>query len=172
MRFLLGLAALLLIASPSASLGQLLMPTPEHEWLKESVGEWDFKMSAGGAEFAGVVTRKLGIGGLWVVNDLDLDFGGAKFAGHGLDTYDPVKKKFVGYWFDSNSATPIASEGELSADKKTLTLRGKGPNESGDLVDYKMVTEYKDKDNHIFKMWRGDLEGDPVMVATYVRKKK
>lgn len=166
-------AACALLVCCAPLFGQGTAPGPEHEWLKEQEGEWEFKMVGGGQEMVGSVTYKMGLGGLWLVSDLEVDMGGGfKFVGHGLDTYDPTKKKFVNIWVDSMMAAPIVSEGELSADKKTLTMLGKGPGQDGKTVEYKMVTEYKDKDTHIFKMWSGDLSGDPMMTATYTRKKK
>ena len=38
---------------------------------------------------------------------LESEFGGQKFQGHGMDCYDPVKKKYVGIWVDSWSTAPM-----------------------------------------------------------------
>jgi hypothetical protein len=54
---------------------------------------------------------------------------------------------------------------------KTITMTGKGPSPEGKTVEYKMSTEYKDRDTHFFKMWMGDTQGAPMMSATYKRAK-
>jgi Protein of unknown function (DUF1579) len=165
-------AALLMLGNVTWSYGQFPEPGKEHEFLKQSEGEWDIKMDAGGtATSMGSAKYKMAMGGLWLVSDVEMDMQGTKFTGHGLDSYDPAKKKYVGVWVDSMTTSPIVIEGELSADMKTLTMSGKGPGQDGKTTDYKMITEYKDKNTHIFKMWSGSLTGDPMMTLTYVRKK-
>ncbi|MCW5559929.1 MAG: DUF1579 family protein, partial [Verrucomicrobiae bacterium] len=148
-------------------------PSKEHQFLKEYEGEW--------AVYSGLDTNsppqgttkyKMAIGGLWLVSDAELDFGGLKFIGHGLDSFDLAKKKYAGVWVDSQITGPIVYEGELSADGKTLTCLGKGPGgQDGKVTDYKLVTEFKNKDLHVFKLWGGNLTGEPMLTLTYVRKK-
>lgn len=165
-------AALLMLGSASLSMAQFPQPGKEHEFLKQSEGEWEIKMEAGGtAASIGTAKYKMGMGGLWLVSDVEMDMQGTKFSGHGLDSYDPAKKKYVAVWTDSMSTMPIVTEGEMSADMKTLTMTGKGPGQDGKETDYKMITEYKDKNTHVFKMWSGTLTGDPMMTLTYTRKK-
>jgi hypothetical protein len=168
MRFLLVLLSTVLLL-PAASFAQeFAKPTKEHEMLKELEGEWEFVLEGG---VTGTATYKMQHGGLWLESKLEMPMPTGKFTGQGLDSYDPNKKKFVSIWVDNMSSTPIISEGVYDAAKKTLTMAGKGPNESGQLVDYKMVTHYKDKDTHTFKMWMGSATGAPMMDATYKRKK-
>jgi hypothetical protein len=50
-------------------------------------------------------------------------------------------------------------------------MTGKGPSPDGTTTDYKTETEYVSKDKHVFKMWMGTTTGEPMMVATYERKK-
>jgi hypothetical protein len=52
-----------------------------------------------------------------------------------------------------------------------ITMTGKGPSPDGTTTDYKTETEYVSKDKHVFKMWMGTTTGEPMMVATYERKK-
>ena len=165
-------SALLMLGSVSFSFGQVTEPSKEHEFLKQSEGEWEIKMETAGASASlGVAKYKMSMGGLWLSSDVEMDMQGTKFSGHGLDSYDAAKKKYVSVWVDSMSTAPIVTEGELSADMKTLTMSGKGPGQDGKMTDYKMITEYKDKNTHIFKMWSGTLTGDPMMTLTYSRKK-
>lgn len=166
-------AILLLVGASAQVFGQGATAGKEHEWLKENEGEWDLKMEVGGAQApVGTCTYKMTMGGLWLVCDVQMDMEGTKFTGHGIDGYDPAKKKYIAIWTDSMSAAPIICEGDLSADKKTLTMTGKGPSPTGEIAEIKMVTEYKDKDHHTFKMWMGDTKGEPMMTLLYTRKKK
>ncbi len=167
-------AALLMLGTVSSSFGQEQpKPSKEHEFLKQSVGEWAVHMGGDASSPAiGTSKHKIAMGDLWLISDAELDFGGAKFTGHGIDSYDPVKKKYVGVWVDSMTTAPIVFEGDLSADGKILTVTGKGPgSQDGKTTDYKMVTEYKNKNSHVFKMWSGTLTGEPMLTLTYVRKK-
>jgi Protein of unknown function (DUF1579) len=158
-----------LLFSASQSIAQEpIKPGKEHAFLKEAVGEWDVTFDG---NMKGTSSYKMVHNDLWLESKVAMDMPQGKFTGQGLDSYDPVKKKYVAIWVDSMSASPIVMEGDMDAATKTLTLTGKGPDPTGKLVEYKMSTEYKDKDNHIFKMWMGDLKGDPMMTAVYKRKK-
>jgi hypothetical protein len=138
--------------------------------LAETEGEWDVTIDMEGAPMKGLCKYKMEHGGLWLTSTLEMDMGGVKFTGTGYDSYDPAKKKYVGIWIDSMSASPMTLEGELSKDGKKLTMLGKGPDQSGKTVDVKTETEYVSKDKHVFKLWMGDLKGAETMKATYSRK--
>src|SRR5215467_4593882 len=109
-------------------------PGPEHKQLKKLEGTWKTTMKAGGMEFKGTMTYKMELNGLWLVGSLESDLGGQKFYGKGLDTYDARKKKYVSYWFDSMSTTPMTLEGTLDQAKKQLTMVGEGPGMDGKLA--------------------------------------
>ena len=70
-------------------------PGPEHKMLKELEGTWTTTMKAGGMESKGSVTYKMELGGFWLTGTLESDLFGSKFIGKSLDSYNPVKKKFV-----------------------------------------------------------------------------
>lgn len=146
---------------------QPVMPGKEHEFLKESVGEWDVDFDG----MKGKSVYTMVHNGLWLESKIEMQMPQGKFTGQGLDSYDPVKKKYVAIWVDSMTTSPIVMEGDMDAKTKTVTMLGKGPDPEGKTVDYKMSTEYKDKDTHYFKMWVGNLQGDPMMKATYKRTK-
>jgi hypothetical protein len=146
-------------------------PGPEHEILKQNEGTWiaATKMPDG-TESKGESTSKMECGGLWLVTNFEGDFGGMKFQGKGLDSYDPAKKKYVAVWVDSMTTAPMFLEGTYDEKAKTLTMTGEGPGPDGKPTKYKMVTKYKDKDHHDFQMFMGDVE-TPMMTIAYTRKK-
>jgi Protein of unknown function (DUF1579) len=161
--------ALAVLAGPAAG-QEPPKPGPEHKGLKKLEGTWDTTMKAGGVEHKGTVTYKMELGGLWLVGSLESDLGGQKFSGKSLDTYDARKKKYVGYWFDSMSATALAMEGSYGKDGKTLTMVGEGPGPDGKPAKWKSVSTMPDDDTINMSMYVGDAK-DPMFTVTYKRKK-
>jgi hypothetical protein len=146
-------------------------PGPEHAQLKKLEGTWDSTMKAGGMEHKGSMTYKMELGGLWRVGSLESDLGpGVKFYGKGMDTYDAKKKKYVSYWFDSMSATPLVMEGTYDGEKKTMTMVGEGPGMDGKPARWKSVSKFPDDDTAEMSMYVGDGK-DPMFTVTYKRKK-
>src|SRR4029079_17734002 len=86
--------------APAARAQEPPKPGPEHEVLKKMVGDWDLTMKFGGMDSKGKVTYKMGLGGQWLVSDLESELLGSKFYGHGMDTYDAASKKYVSVWID------------------------------------------------------------------------
>jgi hypothetical protein len=148
-------------------------PGPEIEKLKALEGTWDATIKMQGGESKGTATYKMGVGGMWLVSDFEGDFGGMKFQGKGMDTYDAGKKKFVTVWVDSMSSSPMIMEGEYDKDGKVLTLIGEGPGEDGKPTKYKSVSQLKDKDTMLFTMSAVGKDGKDaeMMTITYKRKK-
>lgn len=149
---------------------ELPKPGPEHQVLKKLEGNWDTTMKFGGMESKGTMTYKMELGGLWLVGSLSSDLGGQKFSGKGLDSYDPAKKKYVGYWFDSMSATPLAMEGAYDKETKTMTMVGEGPGPDGKTAKWKSVSTMPDEDTINQSMYVGDGK-EPMFTVTYKRKK-
>ena len=138
--------ALAAVATPAAWTQEPQKPGPEHEFLKKMAGTWDVTMKGGGIEAKGVITYKMDLGGLWLLSSLESEIGGMKFQGHGMDSYDLIKKKYVGVWVDSMSTSPLVMEGTFDKEKKTLTMTGEGPGMDGKPTKYKSVTKKPDKD--------------------------
>ncbi len=146
-------------------------PGPEHEWLKESEGTWDFTLKGGAGK--GTSTAKMGMGGLWLTEHAKGEFGGKPFEGGGATTYDADKKKFVNVWIDSMSTSPMVSEGTYDKAQKTLTLVGQMPIAGGTSVKATLVTVFKDADTKTFTlsaMVDGKLA--EMMQITYKRREK
>lgn len=162
--------ALTVLVVPAAQAQEGPKPGPEHELLKKHVGTWDLTMKFGGMESKGTVTYKMDLGGLWLTSHLESELAGTKFQGHGMDTYDPAKKKYVGVWIDSMSTSPMVMEGTFDAAKKTLTMVGDGPGMDGKPTKYKAVSEWKDENTLDFSMTIGG--GDqPAFTIVYKRRK-
>jgi hypothetical protein len=145
-------------------------PGPEHDVFKKLVGTWDTTMKAGGMEFKGTATYKMELGGLWLGSALEMDLGGMKFEGKGMDTYDATKKKYISVFFDSMGTSPMVMEGTYDKDKKTLTLEGEGPGTDGKPAKWKSVSTMPDNDTLNFSMYVGGAK-EPMFTIVYKRKK-
>lgn len=160
----------LVVAARPAPAQDTPKPGPEHEVLKKMEGNWDLTMKFGGAETKGTVVYKMELGGLWLVGTLESELFGSKFTGKGLDTYDPVKKKYVAVWVDSMSTSPMVMEGNYDKAKKTLTMAGEGPGMDGKPTKYRSVSEMPDDNTINFSMYMGDGK-EPAFTIVYKRKK-
>lgn len=148
-------------------------PGPEHALLKQFEGTWDASVKAGPNESKGVMVYKMDLNGLWLVSDFQGSIGPEKFQGKGLDSYDPMKKKFVGVWVDTMSTAPMIAEGSFDKAGKVLTMNSEAPDPDGKPTKYKMVTEIKDKDSMVFTIFAPGPGGKEVgmMTIQYKRKK-
>jgi len=171
---IIGSLLLALILAPVAALGQTPpAPGPEHEQLKKLEGTWNAKIKMGDAESAATATYKMVCGGLWLMSDFQGDFMGQKYQGHGMDTYDPEKKKYVSVWMDSLSARPLMLEGTYDKAKKTMTMTGEVMGPDGKMAKQKIVTQMPDDDHLILAMYIVGPDGqeNKMMTIEYSRKK-
>jgi hypothetical protein len=122
-------------------------PGPEHAVFKMDVGTWDaiVEMVPGpGApvqKSKGVETNRIGCGGLCLINDFKADVMGMPFEGHGVSTWDPAKKMYVGSWTDSMSTGLAIGESTYDAKAKKWTGTMEGPDMTGKIVKSRSVGE-------------------------------
>jgi len=168
LRALLTSVALLNLV-PSAWAQEPPKPGKQHDHLKRLVGIWDAETESG----KGTMTYKMDLGGLWLIGDFEGEFGGMKFQGKGLDTYDSATKKYRSVWVDSFSTAPRIMEGNLDKDNKVMTMTGEGPGQEGKTTKYKSITEITDADTVNFDLFMVENHGkeQPMVKITYKRKK-
>lgn len=166
---MIAMAAAVLVTMPLAA-QEMPKPGPEHALLKTREGTWETTMKAGGQDSKGTVTYKMGLGGFWLTGDMDSEMFGAKFLGHSLESYNPVKKKYVSIWVDSMSPAPVTMEGTYDKEKKTYTMEGEGPGMDGKSAKFKSVTKVPDADTIEMTMYIGDTK-DAAFTVIYKRKK-
>lgn len=153
-------------------------PGPEHEVLKEDVGTWDasIEMMAPGAPplppSKGVEVNTIGCSGLCLVTDFKGEVMGGPFEGHGVTTWDPTKKLFVGGWSDSMTAGLATTESTWDAAKKTLNTTMITPDGTGSTVKLRSTVEYS-PGKRVFSMFMPGPDGKevPTLRITYSRKK-
>ena len=147
LRALLSGVALLILLLP-AQAQEPPKPGKEHDHLKRLVGTWEAESDFG----KGTMTYKLDLGGLWLLGDFDGEFGGMKFQGKFLDTYDPATKKYRSIGVDSFSTAPRIMEGNLDKDHKVMTMTGEGRGSDDKPAKFKSITEIKGPDTVNFSL--------------------
>jgi hypothetical protein len=169
MSWALALLGLILVGTSSAR-AQFPKPGPEQEKLNKLAGTWDLTMKAEGLDTKGTAVYKVILGDMWLESSFEADIFGNKFTGKGLDTYDPVKKKYVSVWADCVNTFPMIMEGDYDKEKKTLTLTGEGRGPDGKLQKHKSITEMKDENTMLFTMYVDDAK-EPIFTISYTRRK-
>ena len=169
---------LFLSAAPVSAQPPMPKPGPEHEILKMEAGVWDAVVEASGGPGApattskGVETSTVGCGGLCLITDFKGEMGpGIAFEGHGVTTWDPAKRKYVGSWTDSMSQGLMVTESAFDPATKRFSGEMEGPDMTGKLVKIHATTEFKGN-QRVFTMSTPGPDGKPaeMMKITYTRR--
>ncbi len=165
--------ALAIWLAPNTRAQEPPKPSPELEHLKQLEGTWDATVKAGPEESKGTMTYKMGLGGMWLLSHFEGQFAGGKFEGRGMDTYDPIKKKYINVWADSMVPQILVMEGDYDKENKTLTLTGERQTPDGKPIKFKSVVKLVDADTMEFTMSGPGPEGkEGVMVSISYKRKK
>lgn len=149
--------------------------TPEHRALMKMVGTWDATLSFPGQDqksHATAVYRP--VGEFWVASDFNGEMMGGPFIGHGIDGYDPAKKKFVSVWVDSWITEVLSFEGTHDAATRTTTMTGMGHDpQTGAPMQYKNVSTMTSDDAMTFVMGVVGPDGSAseMLRIEYTRRK-
>lgn len=162
---------LYLLGGQSVSAQEPQTPGPEQAELKALEGTWDAVMKmADGSEMKGVAEYKMICEGMWLQSDFQSDFGGMKFHGRGLDSYDSATKKWNSIWVDSMNGSPMTLTGTKDGKKMVMTGEGPGPN---GVAKYKTISVNESADKMTFQMFMVTDGGEAeLMKVTYTRRKK
>jgi hypothetical protein len=138
--------------------------------LKEMVGTWEATVEIAGAQPSkGTMVYKLEMNSQWLVGRFTGDFGGMPFSGMGLDTYEPNLKKYVSVWVDSMSHSPLVMRGDYDEATHTVAMTGKGPDQSGKMVEMKSTLKIDGKDGMTFTLTNQENPRDTLTIR-YKRK--
>jgi len=194
--FILVLAAMAVAVAaqdkPAAPAGAPQMPPlpkpgPEHAIFKEVAGTWDAKVEtfmvpgAPPAVSKGTETSRVACGGLCLISDFKGSFvmgppstPATPFDGHGTETYDMGKKKYVGSWVDSMSAGLSISEGTHDAATKTTNGWIEGPDLTGKVSKMRSTVTMTDPNMRVLSMYNVGPDGKELlgMRITYTRRKE
>ena len=175
---MLSLLAAPLAAQTPAQAPPMPKPGPEHAPLKMDVGTWDavVEMNAGPGTAAmtskGVEVNTLGCGGLCLITDFKGEAMGMPFTGHGLMTWDAVKKKYAGSWTDSMSMGLAVIESTYDPATKKWNGTMEGPDMTGKVMKSRSVIENAGAKRVMTAYAPGpDGKDMQMMKITYTRRK-
>jgi hypothetical protein len=147
---LFGLLNLAALAHAAQQPPPMPKPGPEHQVLAMDEGTWDavieFTPAPGAPPMTskGVETDRMGCNGLCLVTEFKGEMMGMSFEGHGVATWDVVKKKYVGSWTDSASSGMGLSESTWDPAAKRMSGWSQGPDMTGKVVKMTTTVDYKD----------------------------
>lgn len=153
----------------------------EHEWLKQLVGDWTVEsemwMAPGAEPERGSGREKVrSVGGLWAFGEGRATMhDGHEFEYYSMLGFDVSFKEYRGAWFASESSHLWKYIGEMSADKRVLTLNCEGPDmfRDGETANYRDVIEIVDADHRTLSSYGQDENGNwqQFMKSSYTRVK-
>jgi hypothetical protein len=174
-----GASALAAAQPPAQQMPPMPKPGPEHAVLKMDEGTWDAVVEITPAPGApvqkskGVEVNTVGCGGLCLITDFKGDMMGSPFQGHGVATWDPAKKKYVGTWTDSMSTGLAMGESTYDPATKKWTGWMEGPDMTGKVTKSRSVVEWRGATTRVFTMYSAGPDGKEMegMKITYTRRK-
>lgn len=150
---------------------------PQHAMLQKLAGAWDAVVivtAPDGSEQRSKATMQTEKhGNFHTVDRFDGGFMGVPFIGRGINSYCPLRKKYVTFWTDSMSPTPVVLTGDYDEAKKELTMNGECMGPGNEMVPMRTVTRFTDADHYTFTMFGPDADGKEAKHLTieYTRKK-
>jgi hypothetical protein len=169
------------LAGPDGWQGPPSLPKPgaEHQLFKMDEGTWDAAIEVSPPDgpamtSKGVEVNTIGCGGMCIITDFKGEaMPGVPFAGHGVGTWDTVKKKYVVSWTDSMSQGLAIGEASWDPAKKQLAGWVEGPDMTGKVMKMRTLGEYKAPDTRVFTSFAPGPDGKEIqtMRITYTRRK-
>jgi hypothetical protein len=98
---------------------------------------------------------------------------GMPFQGHGVTTWDPVTKKYVGSWVDSMSQGMATTEATYDPATKKMESWMQARDMTGQLAKMRSVDEHPDADHKTMTMFMNGPDGKEAqgMKISYTRRK-
>lgn len=148
--------ALLLSGSTTLVAQEASSAPPELDVFKSEVGTWDVEIKAWTGPGEPTVTQGKEIsrmlGDSWLLVDFEGKMMGLEFQGHGMYSYDPVKKHYVGTWVDSMSSRKMDMTGVHNSENQTMTYVGMAPGADGKLAKHELKTRYNGDGTRVMTM--------------------
>ncbi len=154
-------------------------PGEGHKLLEPLIGSWDVqstmweKPGNPPEKGSGVAEDSWVLGGRFVREEFQGEFGGMKFQGLGYTGYDNYKKKYVGSWMDTMGTMMMHSIGTVDASGKVFTATSTIDDiMTGKPMKVREVTRIVDNNKHVMEMFGPDPSGKEfkMMEIVYTRK--
>ena len=154
-------------------------PGEGHKVLEPMIGSWNVKSTsweAPGApptQGAGTAESSWILGGRFVREDFQGEFGGMKFQGLGYTGYDNFKKKYVGTWMDTMGTMIMVMTGTADPSGKVLSTTSTMDDAvTGKPMKVRTVTRIVDASKHVMEMFGPDRSGKEFKMMEIVYTKK
>lgn len=161
---------------------KLSMPTEQHKIIQNFAGTWnaEVKMWMDPSQKEpnvsnGVMKGTLLHGGRFLLAEFTSNFMGMDFTGTMTWGYNTIQKRYESTWFDSFGTYMLISQGQPSADGKTVTSTAQFsmPGPDGKLMDISQREKlvWVSADKYTMEMWHAtkDQGEMKVMEITYTR---
>jgi Protein of unknown function (DUF1579) len=154
-------------------------PGEGHKLLEPLIGSWNVqstmweKPGEPPQKGAGLAEASWVLGGRFVKEEFQGDFGGMKFQGLGYTGYDNYKKKYIGSWMDTMGTMMMTSIGTVDASGKVFTSTSHMDDVmTGKPMTVRMVTRIVDNNKRVMEMFGPDPSGKEfkMMEIVYLRK--
>jgi Protein of unknown function (DUF1579) len=176
-RSVLALALAMVALSARADDKPKEFPSEQHKQLDVLAGTWDvattFKF--GGQERQGKATceSKWVLGGRHLHQQYQSTINGRPFTVLQILGYDTARKTFFELKLDSMDNGVMHNEGTISADGKTLTMRGDRTDPmTGQAGKIRTVTTITDKDHYALEWYMTGADGKEERTVTLVHTRK
>ncbi|MEO6213842.1 MAG: DUF1579 domain-containing protein [Vicinamibacterales bacterium] len=164
--------------TPAQQMPPMPKAGPDHEVFKMDVGTWDavveFIPGPGAPPMTskGVEVNTLGCSGMCLITDFKGEAMGSPFAGHGVMTWDPAKKKYMGSWTDSMSTGLMIGESTYDPAAKKWSGTMEGPDMTGAVTKMRTVVDMQGASRVMTSFGPGpDGKEMQMMKITYTRRK-
>ncbi len=169
-------AAVTIAPGQDPEAGPMMPPPKELKALYFMKGEWDadLKMFEPGKPplpFKGTVKTGDALRGMWIETRHDSDMGGMPMQGLQMTSYDPGKKKYMAYWFDSVGPGGLELWGSLKGQTLVLTSdRVEIPGMPGKHA-FRATTSLKGAGKLLFRLEMNSGKGwHPMIEGTMTKK--
>jgi hypothetical protein len=154
-------------------------PGEGHKALEPMIGSWNVKTTMWEKPGAppelgsGTAENSWVLGGRFVREEVQGEFGGMKFQGLGYTGYDNFKKKYVGTWMDTMGTMIMESMGTADPSGKVFTLTSTIDDVmTGKPTTVRSVTRVVDANKHVMEMFGPDPSGKEFMMMEIVYTRK
>jgi hypothetical protein len=154
-------------------------PGEGHKALEPTIGSWNVTSTlwetptSPAQKGTGTSENTWVLGGRFVRQEVQGEFGGMEFQGLGYTGYDNYKKKYIGSWMDTMGTMMMTMIGTVDASGKVFTATSTIDDVvTGKPMKVRSVTRIVDNNKHVFEMFGPDPSGKEFKMMELVYTKK
>jgi hypothetical protein len=155
-----------------------MTPSPIHELLAKSVGEWDYQSkwwndpTSEPMASSGKAVDEMILGGRYLKSTTTGSVMGMPMEGISIVAYDNATKVVMNFWIDNMGTGMTIARGKYDEKSKTFNLKGTMVDPmTGKDVEYRETMKFIDDKHHLLEMFiTQDGNEFKMMEMTYSRK--